>query len=289
MAKLVAKRTGGGDGDGLRPMTAAQVKEALANYKAGAFKYCQSSAEQKEQLEMISMMREWADTFEKYKRIGCKKMTLGSYRAGRLLSVAALQIEWRGFPERDVRMVVRLLALNPMHDKRIVGFEMMESLKALGRDNALLLDCSALREVPCLRVFALGSIRTLDADPELVDPRKLFYKSHVKRTCFVLDNIPEWADLGPFWFEGTTHDGVSFWFRKRTPMLLNEFEISWDHPKAGNATGSGTVGGARVIGIGELDQCKDIKGWAKPEKSSTMHMEEDVGEDPEMPFGGGGV
>lgn len=59
-------------------------------------------------------MTEWANTFEKFKRIGCKRMTLGSYRSGRLLSVAALEIEWRGFPERDVRMVVRLLALNPM-------------------------------------------------------------------------------------------------------------------------------------------------------------------------------
>jgi hypothetical protein len=59
-------------------------------------------------------MTEWANTFEQYRRIGIKRMTLGSYRAGRLLSVAALEIQWRGTPERDVRMVVRLLAFNPM-------------------------------------------------------------------------------------------------------------------------------------------------------------------------------
>jgi hypothetical protein len=66
---------------------------------------------------------------------------------------------------------------------------MLESLKALGRDNALLLDCTRLRDVPCLRVFALGGIRTLDADPEVVDPQKLYYKARVKRSCFVLDDV----------------------------------------------------------------------------------------------------
>jgi hypothetical protein len=75
--------------------------------------------------------------------------------------------------------------------------------------------------------------------------------------------VPEWADLGPYWYEGKTPDGIAFWFRKRSPALLNEFEVSWDHPKAGNATGSGTVGGARVICMHEIDQCKDISGWSK--------------------------
>jgi hypothetical protein len=70
-------------------------------------------------------------------------------------------------------------------------------------------------------------------------------------------------DLGPFWYEGRTPDGVTFWFRKRNPNQLSEFEVSWNHPEAGNATGSGTVGGARVIGIGELERCTDIAGRAK--------------------------
>jgi hypothetical protein len=70
-------------------------------------------------------------------------------------------------------------------------------------------------------------------------------------------------DLGPFWYEGRTPDGVTFWFRKRNPNQLSEFEVSWNHPEAGNATGSGTVGGARVIGIGELERCTDIAGRSK--------------------------
>jgi hypothetical protein len=36
-------------------MTGAQVREALANYRAGASKYCHSDTEQAEQLEIIAM------------------------------------------------------------------------------------------------------------------------------------------------------------------------------------------------------------------------------------------
>jgi hypothetical protein len=135
-------------------------------------------------------MRAWADAIDSTPaKMGCKPMLMGSYKSGRLLAIAALEVQWRGLPHGDVRLLVRLLAVSPAHSTRKVGFETLEALKLLGRDNALTLDCSALREVPCLSVFALAVVRTLDEDPGLGDPLVARYKESVRRTCFVVDHV----------------------------------------------------------------------------------------------------
>ncbi|CAM9454524.1 unnamed protein product [Pylaiella littoralis] len=255
---------GGGGEDGLRVLTKEESEAAVASYAASAKRHRPIKTEYNEYIGMLQGMQSWGEALTK-KRVGCKRMVLGNFKRGNLVSIAAAEIVWStGYLSRDVRLCLRLIAVNPKYDVRTVGFETINRMKAFGTQNALLLDLSPLMSVPSLRVFCLESTQTLDEDPEglLQDPLVQQYNSRVRRCCYVLDDIPQWADLGPYWYEGVLPRGVRFFFRKRF-HAVNEFEVTLQRPGAGLSTGSGTVGGARVIPMDEAEAAKDVPGHGK--------------------------
>eukprot|EP00752_Nemacystus_decipiens_P011328 g10066.t1 len=213
-------------------------------------------------------------------------MVLGNFKRGNLVCMVAAEVVWStGYLSRDVRLSVPLLVVNPKFDMRKVGFDTIKRMQKFGMQNALLLDLSAMMEVPSLRVFCLESTQTLDEDPEgmFQDPLVQQYNSRVRRSCYVLDDIPKWADLGPYWYEGVLPRGVRFFFRKRF-HAVNEFEVSITRPGAGLSTGSGTVGGARVIPMDEAEAAKEIPGHGKvreiERRLASRLLEEMQGENP---------
>ncbi|CAM9317871.1 unnamed protein product, partial [Hapterophycus canaliculatus] len=250
---------GGGGEDGLRILTREESEAAIVSFAAAAKKRSRSQSDFTEYIGMLEGMRSWGEALTK-KRVGCKRMVLGNFKRGNLVCIAAAEVVWStGYLSRDVRLSLRLLVVNPKYGMRKVGFETIKRMKAFGRQNALLLDLSPLMAVPSLRVFCLESTQTLDEDPEglfqarnisLHDPLVQQYNSRVRRCCYVLDDIPKWADLGPYWYEGVLPRGVRFFFRKRF-HAVNEYEVTLQRPGAGLSTGSGTVGGARVIPMDE--------------------------------------
>lgn len=278
-----ATRYGGGE-DGVRVLTREESAAAVRSFAEGAKRHRRVEAEYKEYMGMLAGMRDWREGLA-VKRMGCKRMILGNFKRGKLCCIAAAEVMWRGGLNRDVRICLRLIIVNPMYDTREIGFETVNEIKSFGTQNALLLDVSPLMAVPNQRIFCLASPKTLDEDPERVfkDPLIQQYYSRVRRSCYVLDGIPEWADLGPYWYEGALRDSVRFFFRKRL-KAVNEYEVTLQRPGAGLSTGSGTVGGARVIPIDEAEASQDIPGHLKvreiERRLSSRLLEEMQGENP---------
>ncbi|CAM9744742.1 unnamed protein product [Ascophyllum nodosum] len=264
----LATGRGGGGEDGMRELTRQEGEEAAALLAANAKTHLGGQPDYNDFMESIDGVQEWLRALGK-KRVGCRRMVLGSFKRGKLLSIVAAEVVWStGSLSRDVRICSRLIVVNPAYDKRAVGFATVDQLKSFGRQNALLLDLSPMMAVPSCRIFCLASTQTLEEDPERLfqasctrpmDPLVQQFNSRVRRCCYVLDDIPEGADLGPYWYEGTLPRRVRFFFRKKF-HAVNEFEVTLQWPGAGLATGSGTVGGARVIPMEEAEAAKDIPG-----------------------------
>lgn len=276
---------GGGGEDGIRVLTQEESRAAVATFASAAKRHRRVQAEYDEYIGMLNGMRAWGEALTK-KRVGCKRMVLGNFKRGKLMCIVAAEIVWStGYLSRDVRICLRLIVVHPMYDMRTVGFETIDELKIFGMQNALLLDLSSLMAVPSLRVFCLASTQTLDEDPEQLyqDPLVQQYNSRVRRCCYVLDDIPDWADLGPYWYEGFLPRSVRFFFRKRFHSV-NEFEVTLERPGAGLSTGSGTVGGARVIPMEEAEVAKEIPGRGKvreiERRLASRLLEEMQGENP---------
>ncbi|CAM9205881.1 unnamed protein product [Scytosiphon promiscuus] len=276
---------GGGGEDGIRVLTREESEAAIVSFAAAAKKRSRTQSDFTEYIGMLEGMRSWGEALTK-KRVGCKRMVLGNFKRGNLVCISAAEVVWStGYLSRDVRLSLRLLVVNPKYGMRKVGFETIKRMKAFGMHNALLLDLSPLMAVPSLRVFCLESTQTLDEDPEghFQDPLVQQYNSRVRRSCYVLDDIPKWADLGPYWYEGVLPRGVRFFFRKRF-HAVNEYEVTLQRPGAGLSTGSGTVGGARVIPMDEAEAAKEIPGHGKvreiERRLASRLLEEMQGENP---------
>eukprot|EP00903_Cladosiphon_okamuranus_P016099 g14860.t1 len=276
---------GGGGEEGIRVLTREESEAAIVSFAAAAKEYRPVKSEYDEFIGFLQGMQSWREALTK-KRVGCKRMVLGNFKRGNLVCIVAAEVVWStGYLSRDVRLSVPLLVVDPKYDMRKVGFETIKRMQKFGMQNALLLDLSALMEVPSLRVFCLESTQTLDEDPEgmFQDPLVQQYNSRVRRSCYVLDDIPKWADLGPYWYEGVLPRGVRFFFRKRF-HAVNEFEVSITRPGAGLSTGSGTVGGARVIPMDEAEVAKEIPGHGKvreiERRLASRLLEEMQGENP---------
>ncbi|CAM9803922.1 unnamed protein product [Ectocarpus sp. 6 AP-2014] len=275
----------GGGEDGIRELTREESEAAILSFADSAKRHCRTQSEYDDHIELLQGMRSWGQPLTQ-KRVGCKRVVLGNFKRGNLVCIAAAQVVWStGYLSRDVRLSLALIAVNPKYDMRKVGFETIKRMKSFGMQNALLLDLSPLMAMPRLRVFCLESTQTLDEDPEGVfqDPLVQQYNSRVRRSCYVLDDIPSWADLGPYWYEGVLPRSVRFFFRKRF-HAVNEFEVTLQRPGAGLSTGSGTVGGARVIAMDEAEAATEIPGHGKvreiERRLASRLLEEMQGENP---------
>ncbi|CAM9842498.1 unnamed protein product [Chrysoparadoxa australica] len=184
-------------------------------------------------MAMIQRMADWADMVEKHPNRIRRPLSFGNFVSGKLRCMAALELVYRGYPHSDRCLYITQLAWHPSYVKSESGFAMMEALKAVGQESAMVLDCSQLRKDPATLIFTLANMPTLDSEPVKEDPKVTHFKKCIKNFHFVLDgNLGDGVDLGHFWYSSKTKEETKFFFRRPIGHVANEFEVTFERPNS---------------------------------------------------------
>jgi len=250
------KSGGGGDEDGMISLMSSEVLSHAEDWSQNARLYYEEN-QLTENLGIYSKMMEFASKMtgwsaRRHRAFGLMKskclvgIACGRYQlpqgGNRPPLVPTLAVDLLGFDPKIATTIEAYKGLN-------FGRMFMSELKEVCLEQAVYLDCSPLRSLgPTLALYSLmGSVQVLEEDPVEENPLVLPYLLQKRSPIVVVDDVPDSLDFGPYWYEGITNDGVLFYFRHKLHAAVNEFEISFTKPTAGNATGSGTVGNPRII------------------------------------------
>ncbi|CEL92665.1 unnamed protein product [Vitrella brassicaformis CCMP3155] len=250
---VTEKRHGGG-GDGLRVLSQEEALSATERWLqvltigsslsdtddgsgAGG-----RGAVTSDEVDVLVRMRQWAGSLEAMHR---NRRCVGWFCSHRLRAIGCLHI---GRSSSINTMKLIYMALNPTFpgERDRAALDLLREIRELGKENAMIVDLTALKDFPSLMKFWLdGSFTTLDIEPVTNDPRVVRHKALLRSPTLTIDG--PWPDLPFYWFQSECDDGCAFYFRRRF-RSNTEFEVLFEPPRVGvSMTGSGTVGGALIV------------------------------------------